>query len=138
MTQRKRKASTHGVVIPDRKISETILDFGEPLLSQLGPAPPIEVAENALRIVITVWNAHVMAMSVWGIPEHLAHVQDLLRDPIAPQGMKDAFAALSVRRREKFSEDPRAVGEWSIVPDGHGGHQFRCDARVPPSLLPEP
>ncbi|MDI1442429.1 hypothetical protein [Polyangium sp. 6x1] len=137
MTKRKRKGAIHGAVVPDRKISETILDFGEPLLSQLGPVPPVDAARNALTIVITVWNAHVMAMPIWGIPEHLARVQALLRDPVAQQGMKEAFAALSARRREKLNDDPRAVGEWSILPDGHGGHRFRCDARVPPSLLPE-
>jgi len=51
---------------PVRKISETILDFGEPVLSQLDAAMPLEVVQSTFQIVITVWNAHVMATPRWG------------------------------------------------------------------------
>ena len=45
-----------------RKISETIIDFGEPLMGQLDADQPCEVMRSTFEIVIMVWNAHVMAM----------------------------------------------------------------------------
>lgn len=132
----KRREAAPSVTIPDRKISETILDFGEPLLAQLGDAPSIEAAENALDIVVMLWNAYVMAMPIWGKPEELARVQALLRDSRVLPYMTDTLEALCARRREKFSDDPRAVGACAIVPDGHGGYNFKCAARVPQSLVP--
>jgi len=42
--------------ISTRKISETILDFGEPLLSRFDETPPIDVMRKALMTVISVWN----------------------------------------------------------------------------------
>jgi hypothetical protein len=115
--------------IPDRKLSETILDFGEPLISQLGALPPLDVMRNALRIVIAVWNAHVMAMPLWGCPQHLAHMRGLARSRAAPPLTRESFEALSSRRLERFGDDPRAVGAWEILPDGRNG---RC-ARSPRS-----
>ena len=130
-----RGATAVGAVgIPDRKLSETILDFGEPLLSQLGCVPPIDVMRNALRIVIAVWNAHVMAMPLWGSPQHLAHMRDLVGRHAAPPLTRELFEALSTRRLERFGDDPRAVGAWDILPDGHNGYRLRCEARGPASL----
>lgn len=113
--------------LPSRKISETILDFGEPLFAALGDEPPIEVMRNAVMIVVTVWNAHVFAAA--GKREYL----DALGDTVygsAPPELMDVLDALSVRRLERFADDPRLVGEWDIVPDGRGGHVLQCDARL--------
>ena len=49
-----------------RKISETIVDFGEPLIHQLDTAQPYEVVRSTFEIVVLVWNAHEMAMPRWG------------------------------------------------------------------------
>jgi hypothetical protein len=46
--------------------SEAILDFGEPLFSQLDPALPLDAVQSIFKIVITVSNAHVMSMPRWG------------------------------------------------------------------------
>jgi len=94
-----------------RKISETILDFGEPLLSQLDAALPLDMIQSTFQIVITVWNAHVIAMPRWGQPRFLADLHERMRDPQMPPEMVEAFRTLSQRRLERFANDGRAVGD---------------------------
>jgi hypothetical protein len=115
---------------PVRKISETILDFGEPLLGQLDVALPLDVIQSTFKIVITIWNAHVTAMPRWGQPQFLADLHERMRDPQMPPEMVEAMRTLSQRRLERFANDGRAVGEWSLVMDA-GEWRLRCDARVP-------
>ncbi len=120
--------------IPSRKISETVIDFGAPVLADLGRSESIEVLRATFELVITVWNAHVTAMPVWGKPEHLDRLHRLLHTPGTPKEMINAVRALTARRRQHFAEDPRAVGEWSIAIDSGGGIRVHCDAHAPASL----
>ena len=122
------------VRIPKTKISMTILEFGEPLFAQFPEVPPIDVLRKLLKIVITVWNAHTLAMPIWGEPHHLDDMKQLRAGPDGPPWTATVFAALEERRLERFADDPRAVGEWTIEPDGDG-FVFRCDARLPASVL---
>ena len=115
---------------PVRKISETILDFGEPLLSQLDADAPKDVLESTLTIVITVWNAHVTALPRWGQPQFLADLHTQLSSADALPELANAVRTLSQRRLELFASDARAVGEWSLV-GRSGGWSLRCDARAP-------
>jgi hypothetical protein len=113
-----------------RKISETVLDFGEPILCQLDPSLPLDAVQTAFKLVITVWNAHVLAMPRWGQPKALADLHERMSDPQMPPGMVDAIRVLSQRRLEQFANDGRAVGEWSLVMEA-GRWRLRCDARAP-------
>ena len=115
---------------PVRKISETILDFGEPLLSQLDADAPRELWESTMTIVVMVWNAHVTAMPRWGQPQHLVDLHERLKAADIPPELVDAVRVLSQRRLEHFATDTRAVGEWSFV-GGQEAMRFRCDARAP-------
>lgn len=116
--------------IPTRKISETILDFGEPLLSRFDETPPIDLMREALMTVITVWNAHVLAMSIWGEPEHLERLTECLSSPGVPEELRGTVDTMTRRRNERFKDDPRAVGEWAVKP-ANGEYRLRCDARLP-------
>ena len=116
-----------------RQISETIVDFGEPLIHQLDSDQPYEVVRSTFEIVVLVWNAHVMAMPRWGQPRHLAELHARLQDPHLPAPMVEAFKSLSQRRAERFATDARAVGEWSVTHKA-GQWRFRCDARVPDTM----
>lgn len=115
-----------------RKMSETILDFGDPFLSMwqrtFNEPPPIETLKNALLFVIGIWNAHVMATPVWGKPRFLTIMREQFKD--SPSHL-EIIDLLSRRWHERFSDDARAVGHWDIVADGEGGHKFQCDARWP-------
>jgi len=50
---------------------------------------------RGLAILITVWNAHVMAMPRWGQPRLLADLHERMRDPQMPPEMVEAFRTLS-------------------------------------------
>lgn len=113
-----------------RKISETIVDFGEPLSGQLDADQPYETVRSTFEIVILVWNAHVMAMPRWGKPKFLADLQERAQDPQMPAPFAQAFELLSQRRAQRFATDARAVGEWSVIQQS-GQWRLRCDARAP-------
>ena len=113
-----------------RKISETIVEFGDALIHQLDPDQPFEVVHSTFETVILVWNAHVMAMPRWGQPRYLADLQRRLDEPDAPAPMVEAFKSLTRRRAEQFAGDARAVGEWSVLKQS-GQWRLRCDARAP-------
>ena len=50
---------------PERKISETILDFGAPLFDILPPQPPVEKFRQYLTLVVAIWNLGTMTFSAW-------------------------------------------------------------------------
>lgn len=120
--------------VPARKISETILDFGAPLIFDLDTDQPIEIVHATMTIVITIWNAHVMAMPVWGKPDVLDQLEDLLRSPRAAPELIQTYHDLSQRRHEHFASDPRSVGEWNVTIDA-ARLRLACTAHVPPSLM---
>jgi hypothetical protein len=140
VSERRRKTPPPGtarrIEVPDRKISETILDFGEPLLSRFDERTPIDVFRRALGIVIAIWNAHVMAMPIWGEPHHLEDLEAVLRKHPEPPGEPPILESLAKRRVEMFADDPRAVGLWDVVPDARYGLKLRCDARLPRGVEP--
>ena len=109
-------------------MSETILDFGAPLLSTFNEPPPIETMKNALEFVLAVWNAHVMATAIWGKPHHLEALRKAFE---ASPSHREMLDILGRRWRDHFAEDARAVANWDIIADGKGGHVSQCDARWP-------
>jgi len=124
------------VFVPERKISETILDFAVPLLEPLGPVPRLDEARGVLELAINVWNLHVTATELWGKPEYLAEARKVMCGPASPPGLGSVFEALSERRRSLFANDHRCVGDWTLGPDGAGGHALVCDARLPNGCEP--
>ena len=119
------------MVVPAvRKISDTIVDFGDPLVRQLDADQSYETVHSTFEIVILIWNAHVMAMPRWGKPRFLADLQKRAEDPQIPVQFAQAFELLSQRRAERFASDARAVGEWSVAQQS-GQWRLRCDARAP-------
>jgi len=119
------------------KISRTIVEFGQPLIEQLPPAPSRALCEQTFEWIITIWNAHAMSR-FWGQPQHLTAVQDTIRNAIAegvlPLDALEAFEALNARRQQpQFVDDPRAVGHWELRETSAGEWNLRCDARLPPS-----
>ena len=97
------------------KISATLVDFGEPLLKQLPPDASLELRHGLVNLIVTQWNAHVMA-ATRGQPQPLAQLRDTL-----------------------FVDDPRAIGHWEVRDTGPGEWNIRCDARMPPQgVVPPP
>jgi len=136
MSTRQQRVAAPEPVIPQRKISETIIDFGQPVLHDLRADTPIEIVRASFTIAISVWNAHVMAMPVWNAPQALAQLQAILKMPTVAPEMVQAYHDLTERRHSLFASDPRSVGQWSVSPDETGNVKLSCDAHVPPSLMP--
>ncbi len=44
------------IFVPERKMSETILEFGAPVLEPLGPVPELEEARRAIEFAINAWK----------------------------------------------------------------------------------
>lgn len=136
MESQKLRAETpaiaeHAVVIPSRKLSATLLEFGEQLLSQLGDEAPLPVRQQSLQLVITVWNAGAMAMPLWGKPELLRQFEQTLAQTAIASATTDLLKQLLVRRREQFGTDPRTVGEWGLRSAPDSGYVLHCEAHLP-------
>jgi hypothetical protein len=50
-----------GIRFPNRKISETFLQFAEPIIHDLPSDAPEHRARQALQVSFTVWNAVIFA-----------------------------------------------------------------------------
>jgi hypothetical protein len=116
---------------PDTKISATLLEFGEPLLLPLGKSPSLDEIRATWEFIVWVWNSHVMAMPCWHQPEFLEALKRVVYARITPCEVKEAYEELAARRRERFADDARGVGEWELIANREGGYNLRCDARVP-------
>ncbi|WP_250508210.1 MULTISPECIES: hypothetical protein [unclassified Caballeronia] len=117
----------------ERKISETILDFGKPLLSKaIGEDTPIAAVREIYKLVVLVWNAHVAATPRWGDPSYLQMLQQVAASPKTPPQARAAIGKLSHRWREQFSDAKYCVGEWHVKIRDDDTLSFFCDAREAP------
>ena len=111
---------------PDRKISETFLDYASPLIDALGPNVTKEQFDQALKIAFTVWNSVVFDQAD-GDARYAAKAQELT-------GGDPAMAALVeylIRRKQSsFANDQRLIGEYSLIRKS-GEWRLRVEARAP-------
>jgi hypothetical protein len=127
------------VRLPERDLAESLLHLATPLLERLGPTPPVDDARTAIELAIKLWNAHVTASKVWGVPrpKPLAYLRKTTRGEQGPRGNADIFSLLSERWREEFAFDPRLVGKWSYEPTEGGRCQLVCETTFPEGVEPE-
>ena len=112
--------------IPDRKISETFLEFAEPLLVPLGPGATEQEMNQALQIAFTVWNA-VVYETVNADTQCL----DMLHDLTAGQPEVVAIVNLLIqRKRHEYGNDHRFVGNFQLT-IREGELNLRAEARDP-------
>jgi hypothetical protein len=117
----------------ERKISETILDFGEPFLSEaITEDTPIAVVRETYKLVVLVWNAHVAATPRWGDRGYLQMLQQMSARPQMPPEGRAWIEMLSRRWQEKFSDAKYCVGEWHVKIKHDDTLSFFCDARGAP------
>ena len=112
-------------MIPNTKISQTILEFGKAIIYQLPDDSTKEEFEAAITIVITVWNT--LVIDAWHKTDK--HERELLEKLEAePKQAKLEVKRLIKRKKTKFSTDLRAVGNhWIREQDGE--YMFGCEAR---------
>lgn len=112
--------------IPDRKISETFLEFAEPLLVPLGPRATEYEMNQVLQIAFVVWNA-----VVYETVKQDAHCLQMLKDLTAGQPeVVSLVNQLIERKRRQFGSDHRLVGDFKLTIQG-GELNLRAEARDP-------
>lgn len=116
---------------PDRKISETLMEFAEPVIDMSPEDLSPEEAETMLRLPWLVWNAVVMDGGKG--TTYLAQARARLEAaPTQAPGALALFDMLVRRKRELFGQDRRLLGEVSVKRAPDGGLTVRVEARMPP------
>lgn len=111
---------------PDRKISETFLDFADPLLLVLPTPAAKREYEQILQIAFVVWNAVVYADAV-GDDTHLKEVRRLMGGDATSRLITEQLIG---RKRALFGADHRLVGEHKVTRQD-GGFKLWAEARSP-------
>lgn len=113
------------------KISETLLEYATPLLERMPPGPSLQQQQAFLQLVITVWNALVVAQ--WGGVDLLPDVYRRLEAMPQPgrTTMRELVDALVERKRQHFADDLRAVGRWALRVKQNGEASLWAEARGP-------
>ena len=118
---------------PNRKISETFLEFAAPMLKDLPSEATEQRARQALEVCYTAWNAVVFA-DVLNDHRHLDHIRHLVADKPEVALLMEQLIA---RKRALFADDERLIGTWEATRT-EDGINLRADARDPHSLPRDP
>jgi len=110
-----------------KKISATILDYAKPVLDELPRDTPFETRRTVLGFAILVWNALVVAG--WGRPDFLADFRARLDSLPGNDIVTGAFDRLVERKRQRYANDDRAVGNWELRLKGDGSLSLWAEAR---------
>ncbi len=112
--------------LPNRKISETFLEFAEPLLENEGAPPTAQEAEKVLQLASTIWNA-VVYDTVHGNTEWVTRLRNLIagQPPLVA-----LIEQMILRKRSSFGHDLRLIGEFKIL-EKDGEWRLRAEARAP-------
>ena len=111
---------------PDRKISETFLEFVSPLFKYLSPGADVHEIEKVIEIGFTAWNAVILS-NVEGAPDYLDMIKTKLEHDI------EGFAMVSElidRKRKVFGGDQRLIGNYRVRMK-HGELRLWAEARDP-------
>ena len=119
-------------MLPNTKISGTIMEFGKGLINSLPQAHTRQELEATLKIIITVWNS--LVIDKW----HSTNSNEtMLLASIAnePKFVQLEFKRLVKRKKKKFADDIRAVGNhW--IREERGEYIFGCEARLDIENMP--
>jgi len=113
-------------MIPTRKISETILEFGSSIVQELPEDANKEEFEAVMRIIVSAWNAVVLGE--WNKTKRFENELIKALNP-SPREMQLIVKRLIMRKKRKYSLDPRAVGNYWII-EKDGEFVFRAEARL--------
>ena len=113
-------------MIPNTKISQTILEFGKSVILQLPEDHTKQELEAAIAVVITAWN--VVVMDGWE-KSNKFETELLSTMENAPKEAQIEVKRLIRRKKKRYGSDPRAVGHhW--VREQNGEFIFGCEARL--------
>jgi len=120
----KLKMKKKKLKFPNRKISETLLDFSSPLLDALGKGATKYQVEKVFEIAYTVWNAIVLD-TVKDSSEHISMLRQTIEgDPMASELIEQFIS----RKKAMFADDLRLIGEYRVT-QKRGEWRLRAEAR---------
>jgi hypothetical protein len=114
-----------------QKISQTLLEYAAPLLEHMPPGASFSQRHSVLQVVITVWNALVVAQ--WGQQDMLPDIYRRLEQMPEPDRstMREMIDLLVERKRKLFPNELRAVGNWELRVKNNGDLALWAEARGP-------
>lgn len=118
---------------PNRKISETFLEFAAPLLHTIPGEAPVREVRKALEVAYTAWNAVVFA----DVLNNNRYIDQVRRLTASAAEVAMLMEQMIARKRELFADDARLIGEWSVK-GAEDGINLHADARDPYSLARNP
>lgn len=95
---------------PNRKISETLIDFAQPLIVLIDIHTTEAQARHAFTLAITIWNSYVLDEARGG-----SKYKTMLRKQLG-----DAWSTMPIlqelieRRQRHFATDMRAIGDFRV------------------------
>lgn len=113
--------------IPTRKISETILEFAEPLLRELPDRYSKDALKGIIRLATCVWNACVLDQ--WN---DTIEYTDLLKRPFEEKGFVRELMTINTlidRKRNFYNDDPRGITNARIIVR-NGKFSLRAETRL--------
>ncbi len=122
----------------ERKISEALLEFADPLLQRHPANPDPEELTADLRIAAMVWNAVVLE-TVRQPGVYLAEMRSRLRSTVRGRALKNllsVFDELELRKRRENPMDLRLIGDCECLVDKHGRIAVRA-SHSPPQEMAE-
>ena len=96
---------------PNRKISETFLEFSSPLLDSIGQAATKDQVEKVLQITYSVWNSIVLDTSS-GCEKNISTLRETAKGDQMASAMIEQLIS---RKMELYADDLRLIGEFSIT-----------------------
>ena len=100
-------------MIPTKKISLTLIEYAEPLISELEDGYSQNDLEEVLKLGTCIWNACVLDQ--WhGTTEHVKAVrrQILKSEDSIPAAIVEA---LILRKKQRFGNDPRGITNECVI-----------------------
>jgi hypothetical protein len=126
------------VRLPERDLAEIVLELAAPLLERLGPARVTDDARATVALVVTFWNASVLASKRWEYPrvKELNELKKRMRGRHASRDDAATFDLLTARWREHWL-DPRLVESWTYEADAAGVQHLACTVVLPDGVQAE-
>lgn len=138
MNQRKHPSSRAKRPAPDRlptrKISDSLMEFAEPLLEHAPDHLSPQKLEHVLIFPVTIWNA-VILDDRGAMPGFLAQARArvAVAQPPVPLSLFDFMVE---RKRSCFGDDHRLIGRHSVRVGTDGTFHIQAEAYMPPPRRP--
>ena len=138
MPGRNNPYSWQSVRLPESDLAEAISDLAAPLLAKLGPTPQLDVERGVMALVISFWNASVLASKQWSRPrmKGLKDLKKRMRGREARREDAAVFDLLAERWRAHWL-DPRLVEGWTYAEDAAGTRRLTCTVALPDGVRAE-